>query len=53
MEGWGGVLDRFPSHPMRVSLGFNLFDVMDAMKGTLDPPLDVEWELSVSFELYF
>ena len=51
MEGWG-VLDRFPSHPMRVSLGFNLFDVMDAMKGTIDP-LDVEWELSVSFELYF
>jgi hypothetical protein len=51
MEGWG-VLDRFPSHPMRIALGFNLFDVMDAVKGTIDP-LDVEWELSVSFELFF
>ena len=51
MEGWG-VLDRFPSHPMRIALGFNLFDVMDAMEGNIEP-LDVEWELSMSFELFF
>lgn len=51
VEGWG-VLKRFPSHPMRVALGFNLFDVFDAMQGRMEP-LDVEWELSVSFDLYF
>jgi hypothetical protein len=37
---------------MRIALGFNLFDVMDAMKGNIEP-LDVEWELSMSFELFF
>lgn len=51
VEGWG-VLRRFPSHPMRVALGFNLFDVYEAMQGRMEP-LQVEWELSVSFELYF
>ena len=51
MEGWG-VLKRFPSHPMRVALGFNLLDVYDALQGLMEP-MDVEWELSVSFELYF
>ena len=51
MEGWG-VLRRFPSHPMRIALGFNLFDVFDAMQGRMEP-LEVEWELSVGFELYF
>jgi len=51
MEGWG-VLKRFPSHPMRVALGFNLFDVYDALQGRMEP-MEVEWELSVSFGLYF
>lgn len=51
VEGWG-VLRRFPSHPMRVALGFNLFDVYEALQGRMEP-LQVEWELSVSFELYF
>jgi len=51
VEGWG-VLRRFPSHPMRVALGLNLFDVYEAMQGRMEP-LQVEWELSVSFELYF
>ncbi len=51
LEGWG-VLNRFPSHPMRIALGFNLFDVFEAMQGNMDM-LGVEWELSVGFELYF
>ncbi|MGE4453043.1 MAG: hypothetical protein AB7D92_00790 [Sphaerochaeta sp.] len=52
LEGWG-VLDRFPSHPIRVALGFNLFDVLDAVVHKTIGIRDVEWELSIGFELYF
>ncbi len=51
VEGWG-VLRRFPSHPMRVSLGFNTLDVMAALRDEM-PFKDVEWKASISFELYF
>ncbi len=51
LEGWG-VLRRFPSHPMRAALGFNLFDVVEAVQKKR-AITDVEWELSISFELYY
>ncbi len=51
LEGWG-VLKKFPSHPMRVALGMNFFDLMEAFKGEREAA-DVEWKLTISFELYY
>ena len=51
LEGWG-VLKKFPSHPMRVALGMNFFDLMEAFKGEREAS-DVEWKLTISFELYY
>ena len=51
LEGWG-VLRRFPSHPLRASLGFNLLDIVDAFKGEIEGS-DIEWKISISFELHF
>ena len=51
LEGWG-VLKRFPSHPIRAALGFNLFDVAELLQKKRSFT-DVEWEISISFELYY
>jgi hypothetical protein len=51
LEGWG-VLKKYPSHPMRVALGMNFFDLMEAFKGEREASA-VEWKLTISFELYY
>jgi hypothetical protein len=51
IEGWG-VLRRFPSYPIRGSLGFNLIDVKDFFAGTKRAN-EIEWELFIGFDLFF
>ncbi len=51
LEGWG-VLKKYPSHPMRVALGMNFFDLVEAFKGEREASA-VEWKLTISFELYY
>lgn len=51
LEGWG-VLKKFPSHPMRAALGLNFFDLMEAFKGEREAS-EVEWKLTISFELFY
>ncbi len=51
VEGWG-ILNRFPSYPVRGSLGFNLSDVKKALEGSISFR-DVEWEISIGMGLFF
>lgn len=51
VEGWG-ILNKFPSYPVRGSLGFNLADVKKAIDGEMDFK-NVEWELSIGMGLFF
>jgi hypothetical protein len=51
VEGWG-ILNKFPSYPVRGSLGFNLGDVKKALAGDIDVR-EIEWELSIGMGLFF
>lgn len=46
------IFDKFPSYPIRGSLGFNLSDVRKAFDGEIDFT-QMEWELSIGMGLFF
>lgn len=51
VEGYG-IMDKFPSYPIRGSLGFNLDDVMDHLEGNLAFS-EIEFELSIGMGLHY
>ena len=51
IEGWG-ILKRFPSYPIRGSLGLNLADVRSFLLDEIEAR-DIEWELFIGFDLFF
>lgn len=51
IEGYG-IMDKFPSYPIRGSLGFNLDDVINHLKGTIGFT-DIEFELSIGMGLHY
>jgi len=46
-----GILNKFPAYPVRVSLGFNLNDIIDKIKGTSTHA--VEYELFIGMYFFF
>ncbi len=51
IEGYG-ILDKFPSYPIRGSLGFNLDDVVSHFNGEIAFS-DIEFELTVGMGLHY
>lgn len=51
IEGYG-ILDKFPSYPIRGSLGFNLDDVVSHFKGEIGFA-DIEFELTIGMGLHY
>lgn len=51
LDGWA-ILNKFPSYPIRGSLGFNLQDVRAAIDKEKDFT-DIEWELYIGMGLFF
>lgn len=51
IEGYG-ILDKFPSYPIRGSLGFNLDDILRHVNGEIGFQ-DIEFELSVGMGLHY
>lgn len=51
LDGWG-IINKFPSYPIRGSLGFNLQDVRKAIEKEIDFT-EVEWELYIGMGLFF
>ncbi|HAF85018.1 MAG TPA: hypothetical protein DCG32_01325 [Sphaerochaeta sp.] len=51
LDGWA-ILNKFPSYPVRASLGFNLQDVRKAIDNEKDI-IDIEWELTIGMGLFF
>ncbi|MFA5602952.1 MAG: hypothetical protein WDA21_04440 [Bacilli bacterium] len=50
-EGYG-ILDKFPSYPIRASLGFNLDDFMQHLAGEIGFN-DIEMELTIGMGLHY
>ncbi len=51
LDGWA-ILNRFPSYPVRGSLGFNLESVRKAIDNEIGFT-DIEWELYIGMGLFF
>lgn len=51
VEGYG-IMDKFPSYPIRGSLGLNLDDVMAHLKGNLAFS-EIEYELTIGMGLHY
>lgn len=51
IEGYG-IMDKFPSYPIRGSLGFNLDDVVSHFRGDLAFS-DIEFELTIGMGLHY
>jgi hypothetical protein len=51
LEGYG-IMDKFPSYPIRGSLGFNLDDVMRHLNGEIGFT-DIEYELTIGMGLHY
>ena len=51
VEGYG-IMDKFPSYPIRGSLGFNLDDVMRHIRGEIAFS-QIEFELSIGMGLHY
>ncbi|MBI9095415.1 MAG: hypothetical protein JEY71_11080 [Sphaerochaeta sp.] len=51
LDGWA-ILNKFPSYPIRGSLGFNLQDVRKAIDKEKDFT-EIEWELYIGMGLFF
>jgi len=51
LDGWA-ILNRYPSYPIRGSLGFNLQDVRKAIDKEIDFT-EIEWELTIGMGLFF
>ena len=51
LEGWA-ILNKYPSYPIRGSLGFNLQDVRQAIDKEIDFT-EIEWELTIGMGLFF
>lgn len=51
LDGWG-IINKFPSYPIRGSLGFNLQDVRKAIEKEIDFT-EIEWELYIGMGLFF
>lgn len=51
VEGYG-IMDKFPSYPIRGSLGFNLDDVISHFKGDMAFS-DIEFELTIGMGLHY
>lgn len=51
LEGYA-ILDKFPSYPIRASLGFNLDDVIQHFAGSLAFS-EIEYELSIGMGLHY
>jgi len=51
IEGYG-IMDKFPSYPIRGSLGFNLDDVVSHFKGDIGFT-DIEFELTIGMGLHY
>lgn len=51
VEGYG-IMDKFPSYPIRGSLGFNLDDVISHFNGELAFS-DIEFELTIGMGLHY
>lgn len=51
LDGWG-ILNKFPSYPIRGSLGFNLSDVRRAIEKEIGFT-EIEWELYIGMGLFF
>lgn len=52
LDGWG-ILNKFPSYPVRGSLGFNLQDVRRAIEDDNFKFTEIEWELYIGMGLFF
>lgn len=51
LDGWA-ILNKFPSYPIRGSLGFNLQDVREAIDNEIGFT-EIEWELFIGMGLFF
>lgn len=51
LEGYG-IMDKFPSYPIRASLGFNLDDVIKHVNGEIGFT-DIEYELTIGMGLHY
>lgn len=51
IEGYG-IMDKFPSYPIRGSLGFNLDDVISHLKGDTGFT-EIEYELTIGMGLHY
>ena len=51
VEGYG-ILNKFPSYPIRGSLGFNLDDVMRHIRGEIAFS-QIEFELTIGMGLHY
>lgn len=51
LDGWA-ILNKFPSYPIRGSLGFNLQDVRKAIDNEIGFT-EIEWELFIGMGLFF
>lgn len=51
LDGWA-ILNKFPSYPIRGSLGFNLESVRKAIDKEIDYT-EIEWELYIGMGLFF
>jgi len=51
LDGWG-ILNKFPSYPIRGSLGFNLESVREAIDNEI-AFTEIEWELYIGMGLFF
>ena len=51
IEGYG-IVNKFPSYPIRASLGFNLDDVIKHVKGDIGFT-DIEFELTIGMGLHY
>ncbi len=51
LDGWA-ILNKFPSYPIRGSLGFNLQSVREAIDKEIDFT-EIEWELFIGMGLFF
>ena len=51
IEGYG-IMDKFPSYPIRGSLGFNFDDVVSHFKGDIGFA-DIEFELTIGMGLHY
>jgi len=50
-EGYG-ILDKFPSYPIRASLGFNFDDLVQHLAGEIGFN-DIEMELTIGMGLHY